>query len=264
MTNAKTKWKNSKTKATKSLRSSASKAKDEKTYKLHSNRVSELNPSSTASEVMTALKRVQKTKDAADLRVISEFLLRGVGDSFAFGYKGSLLARLAVTSLRLEDYDIAREAIVMRQEKGFFLEPFESAAILRGLLRVHKTEEAFELLETELSAEDDGEQANDSSDRIAHRSRSLASIASRSFFENEPLVACRACRLLAELAPTVHRAELTAEDLDMPWVRILAGANQCMAGEERENHDDLEAVVVGVMRIFPQEPHFQEVLDRHE
>jgi len=112
--------------------------------------------------------------------------------------------------------------------------------------------------------EDDGEQANDSSDRIAHRSRSLASIASRSFFENEPLVACRACRLLAELAPTVHRAELTAEDLDMPWVRILAGANQCMAGEERENHDDLEAVVVGVMRIFPQEPHFQEVLDRNE
>lgn len=227
-------------------------------YKLHSNRVSELNPSSsTAADVMTALKRVQKTKDSDDLRVIAEFLLRGVGDSFAYGYKGSLLARLAVTSLRLEEHDIAQEAIAMRRNKGFYFEPFESAAILRGLLRMHRTEEAFELLETELSATNNNNN-NENSDRIAHRSRSLASIISRGFFENDPLVAFRACQLLADLAPVVHEVGLSAKDLDMPWVRILAGAKQCMAGEPINDRENLEAVILGVVRSFPQEPGFQE------
>jgi len=212
---------------------------------------------------MTALKRTQNTKDAADLRVISEFLLRGVGDSFAYGFKGSLLARLAVVSLRLDEYDIAQEVITMRQKNGFFLDPFESAAILRGLMRMHKTEDAFELLEKELSINENGEEANANTERIIHRSRSLASIASRSFFENKPLVAYRACRLLEELAPTIQRAELTANDVDIPWVRILAGANHCMAGERREDHKDVEAVVLGVMQVFPQDTQFQGVLDRY-
>lgn len=262
----KTKAKRRKSKAkskNKSSPSSSSNATKKISYKLHSNRVSELNISSTAADVMTALKRTQNTKDAADLRVISEFLLRGVSDSFAYGFKGSLLARLAVVSLRLEEYEIAQEVIIMRQKNGFFLDPFESAAIFRGLLRMHKTEEAFELLEKELYVNEDGVEANDNTLRITHRSRSLASIASRSFFENNPLVAYRACRLLAALAPVIQRAELTADDLDMPWVRILAGANHCMAGEHREDEEDLEAVVLDVMQVFPQDKYFQVVLDRH-
>ena len=72
--------------------------------------------------------------------------------SFAYGYRGSLLSRLAVASLHLQNYDIAKRCIIERRisHRSSML-PLESAAIVRGLLRCHHSEEAWEVLEDELS-----------------------------------------------------------------------------------------------------------------
>jgi ribosome biogenesis GTP-binding protein YsxC/EngB len=66
-------------------------------------------------------------------------------------------------------------------------------------------------------------------DRIKHRALSLASIASRHFFEGEPAMAVAACRRLAALGIAVNQAELTADELNVPWARILRGAAQCQS-----------------------------------
>jgi hypothetical protein len=60
---------------------------------------------------------------------------------------------------------------------------------------------------------------------VKHRDLSLASIASRYFFEGEPNMAIKACQLLIELCPIVHESTLTAEELAMPWTRLIHGAS---------------------------------------
>lgn len=233
-------------------------------YKLHSNRVSELTSSSTADDVLVALKRCQNTKNGDDLVTIAEFLFRGVDDSFAYGYKGSLLARLAVAALRLDNYDVAQQAIHQRQTRfPDSLVPFESAAILRGLLRMHKIEEAFQLLEEELSVVSE----HNDDEQLKHRALSLASIASRHFFEDEPQVAIQACQMLVELGPVIQSANLSPEYLDMPWYRILAGADQCIMANKNKNHPSdkhtcpYDEIVVNAIQAFPHGDEFQQVLE---
>uniref|UniRef100_A0A7S4S1U5 Uncharacterized protein n=1 Tax=Ditylum brightwellii TaxID=49249 RepID=A0A7S4S1U5_9STRA len=229
-------------------------AQPSRTYKLNSNRISELTRASCADDVTAAIKRAQNLKDVDDIRVIGEFLFEGVDDSFAYGYKGSLLARYAVAALRLEDYDSAQKAIKMRKERfSSSMMPFESSGIVRGLLRLHKITEAFELLEDELYVEEGNK------DRLKSRALSLASIVSRHFFENEPEIALKACKMLAEMGPVVKEAGLGAEDLDMPWYRILAGADQCSLLNRGSSYD---SVVLGTVLEFPLDPNFQEVFKR--
>ena len=120
-------------------------------YNLHSTAVSQLTEESTADEVLRAIKRAQKNHDHHDIRVIEDFLL-DCHECFAYGYRGSLLARLAVAALHLGHQEVARKAIeVRRRDHRSGMLPMESAAIIRGLLRNHNVTDALEMLQDELS-----------------------------------------------------------------------------------------------------------------
>jgi hypothetical protein len=124
---------------------------DEEGYNLHSNRISTLSQESTADDVIKAIKRAQNLHDAHDLRIIENFLLEEVDETFGYGYRGSLLARLAVAALHMDEIDIAKKAIEERRAKHReALLPMSSAAIIRGLLRVHKVDDAMKILDDEL------------------------------------------------------------------------------------------------------------------
>lgn len=121
-------------------------------YKLHSTAVSQLTASSTAEDVVKAIKRAQKLHDHHDLRVIANFLIDECDVGFAYGYRGSLLARLAVAALHWENHDVARRANEIRRlEYRASMRPMESAAIIRGLLRVHNVTDALDMIADELS-----------------------------------------------------------------------------------------------------------------
>ena len=121
-------------------------------YKLHSKNVSKLTKESTADDVLKAIKRAQNLHDHHDLRVIADFLIDECEPGFAYGYRGSLLARLAVAALHFENHQVARRAIdIRRLEYRPSMMPMESAAIIRGLLRVHNSTDALDVLHDELS-----------------------------------------------------------------------------------------------------------------
>jgi hypothetical protein len=121
-------------------------------YKLHSTNVAQLTQESTAEDVVKAIKRAQNMHDHHDIRVIVDFLLDDCDPGFAYGYRGSLLARLAVAAMHLGDNESAQRAIEARRvhHRPAML-PMESAAIIRGLLRVHNTTDALAILDDELS-----------------------------------------------------------------------------------------------------------------
>ena len=211
-------------------------------YDLHSTAVPRLTNASTPDDVMRAIKRAQNLHDAHDLKAIERFLLEETDASFAYGYRGSILARLAVAALHLSNHDLARKAIqARREEHAASMLPMESAAIIRGLLRVHNVTDALELLEEELALPDEKAilQSQEPSasifetaairDVIKHHVLSLASIASRHFFEFEPTMAVLACQRLASVGAFVRQAGLSAQDLELPWDRILRGATKCQA-----------------------------------
>ena len=200
-------------------------------YDLHSNRVSKLSKDdSTAEDVIKAIKRAQNLHDVHDIRAVELFLLEEAPKTFAYGYFGSLLSRLAVAALHLNEHQVAKRALARRrQDYASSALPMESAAIIRGLLRVHNVTDAFQVLNEELALPPTG--ADMTTERnielIKHRALSLGSIASRHFFEGEHSYAVQACQLLAEIGPVVRSAGLTADDVQMPWARIVQGAAQC-------------------------------------
>jgi hypothetical protein len=119
---------------------------------LHSTAVSELTQESTADDVLKAIKRAQNLHNHHDLRVIANFLIDECDVGFADGYRGSLLARLAVGALHFGNQDVARRAITIRRlEYRPSMMPMESAAIIRGLLRTQNATEAMEMLDDELA-----------------------------------------------------------------------------------------------------------------
>jgi len=116
--------------------------------------------------------------------------------------------------------------------------PLESAAIVRGLLRCHYTKEAWEVLEDELSLPLEGWVDFHRSDtfdddevhlekesirrqleirgRLVHRARSIGSIASRHFYEEEPTAAMNAIQKLKDMGGIVKEAGLTADPSRWP------------------------------------------------
>jgi hypothetical protein len=121
-------------------------------YDLHSTAIPKLTKDSSADDVLKAIKRAQNLHDAHDLLVIERFLLEEVDESFAYGYRGSILSRLAVAALHVNNHELARKALEERRTKHReSMRPMESAAIIRGLLRVHNVTDAFQVLEDELS-----------------------------------------------------------------------------------------------------------------
>ena len=205
-------------------------------YDLHSKAVSRLTPEhSTAEDVMRAIKRAQNLHDAHDLRAIENFLLEQTDEHFAYGYRGSLLSRLAVAALHMDNHRLARRAMDERRlHHQSSIMPMESAALVRGLLRVHNVTDAISLLEDELAlpGDNDGEELDrqENKNLLTFRARALASVASRHFFEGEPSMAVLASRKLAEVGPLVRILGLTPEELQMPWARLLKGAAQCESG----------------------------------
>ena len=126
--------------------------KNIKNFKLHSRNISKLSASSTADDVIGAIKRAQRLHDQHDLRVIANFLIDECDVGFAYGYRGSLLARLAVAALHWENHEVARRAMEIRRlEYRASMLPMESAAIVRGLLRVHNVTDALDMIADELS-----------------------------------------------------------------------------------------------------------------
>jgi len=202
-------------------------------YDLHSKKISKLTAESSADDVVKAIKRAQNLHDVHDIRNIERFLIEEVDESFAYGYRGSLLARLAVAALHMSNHELARKAIkVRRTEHRSSMLPLESSAIIRGLLRVHNTTDALSLLDDELSLPLPGTPPTTpaNQERIKHRALSLCSVASRHFFEGEPCMAVNACEMIAELGPVVRESHLTAEALEIPWTRIIQGAAKCESG----------------------------------
>jgi len=207
-------------------------------YQLHSTRISELNvQSSTHEDVMIAIKRAQNLHDEQDIMTIGRFLLEGVDDTFAYGYKGSVLARFAVAALRCGQYDIAQQALDERRTKfQDSMQPYESAAIVRGWNRCNKSKKAFEVLEQELSLTSSASNGDKTAhEMVKHRALSLAAIASRHFYENQSLVALKACQMLIDLSPTVEQMELTEEFLSIPWDRLEEGAKECPSPDAQKS-----------------------------
>lgn len=201
-----------------------------KEYRLHSTAISKLTASSTADDVVKAIKRAQNLHDVHDIKNIENFLLEECDETFAYGYRGSLLARLAVAAMHMNNNDLARKAIeVRRSVHRSSMLPLESSAIIRGLLRMHRYTDAIKVLDDELILPTDGTPPDEpeSQEVIKHRALSIASIASRSFFEDHPYMGVKAMRWLATLGPVVRESGLAITDLSMPWTRIIQGAAQC-------------------------------------
>ncbi|CAJ1954570.1 unnamed protein product [Cylindrotheca closterium] len=236
-------------------------------YNLHSNAVSELTPESGAEDVLRAIKRAQNMHDHHDVRVIANFLLDECGEDFAYGYRGSLLARLAVAALHFGNHEVAGRAITIRRlEHRSSMLPMESAAIIRGLLRSENTTEAMELLFDELKLPLEGTplDTTENQELLKHRALSLGSITSRYFYESSPSQAVEACKMLAQMGPIVREAKIEASFIDMPWLRIIRGAAQCESrrrnGEAAADEDsdvelpcNLVYAVLGAMTTFPSD-----------
>eukprot|EP00980_Cylindrotheca_fusiformis_P029625 scaffold23625_cov137-Cylindrotheca_fusiformis.AAC.10 len=233
-------------------------------YNLHSTAVSELSQESTADDVLKAIKRAQNLHDHHDLKVIADFLIDECDVGFAYGYRGSLLARLAVAALHFNNQDVARRAIAIRRlEYRSSMMPLESAAIIRGLLRSKNATEAMEILHDELALPLEGTRMNatENKDKVKQRALSLGSIASRFFYEGEPSKAVLACKMLVQMGPIVRESKFASGELVMPWLRIIQGAAQCESkrrdGTIRAEDDDLPCnliyAVLGAMTTFPSE-----------
>jgi len=182
------------------------------------------------------------------------------------------LARLAVAALHMSNHELARKALeVRRVDHRSSMMPMESAAIIRGLLRVHNVTDAIMILDDELSLPLSGTALDslESQEKIKQRSLSIASIVSRHFFEAEPYMAVKACQMLAKMGPVVRTAGLKAKDVEIPWVRIIQGAAQCESQRRAgtippvEEHEDVDLPVnlvysvLNAMTTFPSDNNDQ-------
>ena len=110
-----------------------------------------LPKNTTADDVIKAIKRAQKYHDKHGLQIIQDFLVKEANVSYAYGYRGSLLSRLAVAAMHMNDNALARKAMEVRRiEYRSSMLPMESAAIIRGLLRLRNVTDAIEVLDDEL------------------------------------------------------------------------------------------------------------------
>ena len=99
-----------------------------------------------------AIKRAQNLHDAHDLQTISKFLIDECDEHWGYGFRGSLLSRLAVAALHMKEVDVAMRAIEARRtHERASMKPLESAAIVRGLMRAQKVDAGWNVLEDELA-----------------------------------------------------------------------------------------------------------------
>jgi len=196
---------------------------------------SNLTESSTAADVMIAIKRAQNMQNMLHLQKIEEFLVEQTDLTFAPGHRGSLLSRLAVAALHMNNHRIARTAMDERLEYHHdSILPPESAALIRGLLRVNNVTEAMDVLTDELPLpatlewEDTNELVRERHQSLLiHRASALCSITLKHFFDAKPSQAVEACQYLALVGPMAREAGLTTAQLDLSWDRLLSVAAEC-------------------------------------
>ena len=186
-----------------------------------------------------------------------------VDEHYAYGYRGSLLSRLAVAAMHMNEYDLAAKALEVRKKYHFdTILPMESSAIVRGLLRVHKINEALNVLDEELAVPleppSNQELAAAHKEKVKHRAQSIASFASRECYEDNAVQALLACQMLREVGPIVRATGLNAEEVNMPWLRIVKGAAQYESHRRKgmtKAYDDsgsnLLYTVLDAMATFP-------------
>lgn len=186
-----------------------------------------------------AIKRAQNLHDVHDLATIATFLTDECDEHWGYGFRGSLLSRLAVAALHVKEFDVAMQVIQCRRvHERSSMQPLESAAIVRGLMRIHKRQEAWEVLEDELRLPMDGTY---DSDIIEQRALVLMSIATRHFYDGQPEVSEKALAMLGKLGVYNLRFE-------MPWERLMAAATAC--NEKTKKSSDLTELVWGAMTRF--------------
>ena len=111
--------------------------------------------------------------------------------------------------------------------------PHESAAIVRGLMRVGQVQKGWEVLDDELRLpllQGSSVQDDDSSRQVLkYRAQTLSSIASRHFYEGEPYVAAKALSKLGALGSVIAEADGCMEvgDLNIPWEKLVTAATVC-------------------------------------
>ena len=164
------------------------------------------------------------------MATIAAFLIDHCDEHWGFGYRGSLLSRLAVAALHCGETDIASRAIETRRVyERPSMQPHESAAIVRGLMRVGQVEQAWEVLDDELRLPMQGLSLQTESSReiLKQRAHALSSIASRHFHQGEPYVAARALSELGKLGSVIDEADMKNGDLEMPWSKLVTAATIC-------------------------------------
>lgn len=189
-----------------------------------------------------------------------------VDEHYAYGYRGSLLSRLAVAAMHMNESEIAAKALEVRKQYHFnTILPLESAAIVRGWLRLQNITEALQVLDEELSIEsdvpNDNELATIYKEKVKYRAQAIANFASRECYEDNPELAALACKMLREVGPLVRLSGLTPEELNMPWSRIVRGAAQYESHRRKETTPEefcnlsrnLVHAVLDAMATFPSE-----------
>jgi hypothetical protein len=207
---------------------------DVKQFSLHSSAVTHLYVDMPINDITRAIKRAQNLHDCHDLMTLGKFLIEECDDHWGYGYRGTLLSRLAVAAFHVNEVDLARRAIQTRNTfERASMAPFESAAIVRGLLRVGLPDEAWKVVDDELRLPLRGTDLTSEKNQeiVKFRCHALSSISTRSFYQNEPATAIKALQKLADLGSIVNQSNISVDDLDLPWNRLeraaVAAASTC-------------------------------------
>ncbi|CAJ1935154.1 unnamed protein product [Cylindrotheca closterium] len=223
-------------------------------YTLHSSAVSHLHKDMPMNDITRAIKRAQNLHDAHDLATIAAFLIDEC-DDWGYGFRGSLLSRTAVAALHMSQVDIARRAIdTRRNHERESMQPYESAAMVRGLMRAGQIDLAWEVLEDELGLPSTLTNDNNSMELLKHRAHVLASIVSRHFYNGEPQLATRALECLSAMGVLLEELKMTHVELQLPWSRLVNAATDCQFNPEECSVDlpsDLSELVFEAITAFP-------------
>lgn len=159
---------------------------------------------------------------------IAAFLIDECDENWGYGFRGSLLSRLAVAALHMNAVDVAKSAIRARRvSERPSMQPYESAAIVRGLMRANLVDKAWIVLEDELRLPMEGADLTtpENKEILKHRAGALASIASRHFYKGEPFVAAQALESLGSLGDWIEESLMGSEELKLPWSRLINAAS---------------------------------------
>lgn len=226
-------------------------------YTLHSSAVSHLEKDMPINDINRAIKRAQNLHDAHDLGTIAAFLMDECDRDWGYGFRGSLLSRTAVAALHMSQVDIATCVIDTRRTfERASMQPYESAAIVRGLMRASQVEQAWEVLEDELRLPLQGTDwsSAESQELLKHRAGVLCSIVSRHFYNGEPQLATRALESLGAMGELLEEYHMGSDDLQLPWSRLVNAAVDCQFNPEECSVDlpsDLSDLVFDAIAAFP-------------